>query len=326
MQTFAAWVTLPENRAAVTAARRAAHAAARGVAPPALSPLFLHGPAGVGKSYLAGALTARAAHARPDLVAAVLGADGLARAPEEGAAPLEEARRADLVVVEDVQRLPARVAPAVADLLDYLLARRRQVVLTATEGPARLAELPNRLASRFAAGVVVGLRVLSRPSRRDYLAARAAARRLDLGPGALDWLAAHLPGSGRQLDGGLTRAAALARMLGRSPTPDDLAEHLRGDADARRVSVTVIVRAVGAYYRVDADDLCGPRRGAALLPRQVGMYLARRLTGLSLQQIGAAFGGRDHSTVLHACRKVEQALARDAALSGAVRQLHADIA
>jgi chromosomal replication initiator protein len=326
MQTFAAWVTLPENRAAVTAARRAARAAASGAVPPALSPLFLHGPAGVGKSYLAGALTGRAAHARPDLVAAVLGADSFARAEDGAPAPLTEALGADLVVFEDVQRLPPRAAPAVANLLDHLLARRRQVVLTATEGPARLGDLPARLSSRFASGLVVGLRVLSRPSRLDYLKQRAAGRRIALGDGALGWLAANLPGSGRQLDGGLARAASLARLLGHAPTAADLAEHLRADADAHRATVEGIVRRVGAYYRVTPRDLCGPGRGAVLLPRQVGMYLARRLTGLSLQQIGAAFGGRDHSTVLHACRKVEQALSRDAALSAAVRQLHADLA
>jgi chromosomal replication initiator protein len=83
---------------------------------------------------------------------------------------------------------------------------------------------------------------------------------------------------------------------------------------------------VGRYFRVDAGELRGPgRHRGILLPRQVGMYLARRLTDLSLEQIGAYFGGRDHSTVLHACRKVEESLAEDARLQGAVRQLHAEL-
>ncbi|HYT93717.1 MAG TPA: helix-turn-helix domain-containing protein, partial [Gemmataceae bacterium] len=93
-----------------------------------------------------------------------------------------------------------------------------------------------------------------------------------------------------------------------------------------RITVERIAERVGGYFRVEPAQLQSRRRyRGVLLPRQVGMYLARQLTGLSLEQIGAYFGGRDHSTVLHACRKVEQALDSDAALSGAVRQLHAEL-
>ena len=88
-----------------------------------------------------------------------------------------------------------------------------------------------------------------------------------------------------------------------------------------------IAQRVGRYFQVEPRQLQSRARSRnALLPRQVGMYLARQLTELSLQQIGAYFGGRDHSTVLHACRKVEEAMAHDRTLSGAVRQLHADLA
>jgi chromosomal replication initiator protein len=98
-------------------------------------------------------------------------------------------------------------------------------------------------------------------------------------------------------------------------------------ATAARVTVERIAQRVGGYFRVVPRQLQSRRRYRNILvPRQVGMYLARQLTGLSLGQIGAYFGGRDHATVLHACRKVEQAITEDAALSGAVRQLHADLA
>src|SRR5207247_9360103 len=103
--------------------------------------------------------------------------------------------------------------------------------------------------------------------------------------------------------------------------------HFAPEAEGRRPTLERIVRHVGGYFRVETVDLRSRRRSReALVPRQVGMYLARQLTELSLQQIGAYFGGRDHSTVLHAVRKVEHALAHDAGLSGAVRQLHADLA
>ena len=102
-----------------------------------------------------------------------------------------------------------------------------------------------------------------------------------------------------------------------------MAEHF---AEPPRPSVEHIARHVGGYFRVELRQLRSERRGRHILwPRQVGMYLARRLTGLSLAQIGDYFGGRDHSTVLHACRKVEDALGRDTVLSGAVRQLQAEL-
>jgi len=105
-----------------------------------------------------------------------------------------------------------------------------------------------------------------------------------------------------------------------------LAEQFRIEAEAQRTTVERIVQRVGQYFQVAPRQMKSRDRSrGSLLPRQVGMYLARLLTGLSLEQIGAYFGGRDHSTVLHACRKVEQALTQDVNLSGAVRQLHAEL-
>jgi chromosomal replication initiator protein len=194
-------------------------------------------------------------------------------------------------------------------------------------GPARLTHLPARLTSRLASGLVVGMYPLSRISRLAFLRDRAAQRQPAVGPDVLAWLAEHVPGSGRQLDGALSRVEGLARLYQRPPTADEVAEHFQPDAEARRPTVERIAQRVGRYFQVEPRQLQSRARSRnALLPRQVGMYLARQLTELSLQQIGAYFGGRDHSTVLHACRKVEQALSRDVSLSGAVRQLHADLA
>ena len=140
------------------------------------------------------------------------------------------------------------------------------------------------------------------------------------------WLAEHTDGSARRLEGALGRVGTLARLHGRPPGVEEVAEAFRVEAEARRPTVERIAQRVSRYFRVEPRELQGRGRArGALVPRQVGMYLARKLTGLSLEQIGAYFGGRDHSTVLHACRKVEQALTRDAGLSGAVRQLQADL-
>src|SRR5262249_25083501 len=143
----------------------------------------------------------------------------------------------------------------------------------------------------------------------------------------LEWLSGHVAGSARQLEGALVRLETLIRLHDGPPDVSALAEHFRTEAEAGRPTVERIAQRVGRYFQVEPTQLQSRRRSRnALVPRQVGMYLARQLTELSLRQIGAYFGGRDHSTVLHACRKVEQALAKDVTLSGAVRQLHADLA
>jgi chromosomal replication initiator protein len=243
--------------------------------------------------------------------------------PDESPADLV----ADLLVVEDLQHLAPRAVPGLVALVDQCLARRRWLVCTALVGPAQLSHLPARLTSRLASGVVVRIDPLGPDSRRDYLRHEAEVRGLRVEPEVLGWLAEHTPGSVRQLQGALARVEGLAQVSGRAPTPEVVREHFREDAEATRPTVERIAQRVGRYFRVEPQRLRSRRRSRdALMPRQVGMYLARQLTGLSLGQIGAYFGGRDHSTVLHACRKVEQALACDSALSGAIRQLHADLA
>src|SRR5262249_21158406 len=119
----------------------------------------------------------------------------------------------------------------------------------------------------------------------------------------------------------------LLRVSARPLDVATVAEHFREQADAGRPTIDRIARRVGSYFHVDPRRLQSKRRHqSVVLPRQVCMYLARQLTSLSLEAIGGYFGGRDHSTVLHACRKVEEALDSDAVLGGTVRQLHADLA
>ncbi|MBY0231728.1 MAG: hypothetical protein K2W96_20775 [Gemmataceae bacterium] len=309
MDSTLSWVRMPENEAAWLAAERVRRCLRSGTRRRVANPLFLHGPSGTGKSRLVALLADGAVTDDPGLAVAVLPASELV------AEEAPSVRDTGLVVLEDVQRLPARGVRALTMLLDAALAHRTQVVLTATVGPALLPCLPARLVSRLAGGLVVGLEPFGPESRRAFL----MARRPDLPGDTLDWLARTLPGSGRALEGALVRLRDDASL----PAAQ---EALREDGEARAASVESIAREVGRYYRVDPACLRSrSRTRQALVPRQVGMYLARRLTALPLAQIGDYFGGRDHSTVLHACRKVEQALTRDAPLSQAVRELSAGL-
>jgi chromosomal replication initiator protein len=329
MQTFASWISLAENKAARLAVERVADCVCGREPRRTINPLFLYGPAGAGKSHLTSALLADVTRRAPDLQVALLAAGDFESLllPDADREELKAARQADLLVVEDLQHLPARVEETFVHLIDRGLARGQQLVFTALAGPAQLVHLPARMTSRLGGGLVIGLEPLAPNSRRAFLHDRINRRGLKVDADAIAWLAEHVSGSVRQLEGALARLVSLARLHGRAPDIETIAEHFGVEASAGRPTVERIAQRVGRYFQVEPRQLQARSRSRGiLLPRQVGMYLARQLTELSLQQIGAYFGGRDHSTVLHACRKVEQALGRDVHLSGAVRQLHADLA
>jgi chromosomal replication initiator protein len=327
--TFAHLISVPENRSALAAVQRVAACLAGRRSRRAVNPLFLHGPPGTGKTQLVSALVEEVTRQARDLAVTVLPAGDFACASREPDSEehglLQAARQTDLLVVEDLQLLPARSVETLVQLFDYLLARQVQMVFTSATGPRGL-EIPSRLQSRLGSGLVVGLEPLQFASRLLVLEDKAQRRQLAVRREILTWLAQHLTGGGRQLDGALTRLETLTRA---SRTPLDvasMAEHFRELLDGGRPTVERIMQHVGGYFQVEPDQLHSGRRSRnIMLPRQVGMYLARQLTGLSLEQIGAYFGGRDHSTVLHACRKVEQAIVSDAVLSGTIRQLQAGL-
>jgi chromosomal replication initiator protein len=326
------FLALPENRSALRAARSVATALLAGRRPPC-NPVVWHGPPGTGKSHLAATLLRRLSDGPEVVTGQVVATGDLARsaASDDDAAGFadRDLLACDLLVLEDVQLLPAREADAVCDLLDRRVGRRKTVVVTATAGPAALGHLPRRLTSRLASGLVIQLEPLSPASRRVLLEAAAAGRQVRLAPDALDWLAnRHTGGGVRPLLGLLNTLAPAARG---SPDPLDRSAvevilSGTGQPTSGRQDVTGIVKRVAAAFDIGAKELLGPSRlRRVMVPRQVAMYLARELCGLSLPRLGVAFGGRDHTTVLHACRKVEADIAEDERLAGVVRQLRAEL-
>lgn len=238
----------------------------------------------------------------------------------------------DLLIVEDLQHLAtarsnqAAVVEQFVQLIDERRARQQQVVVTASTGPAQIAALPARLISRLASGLVVGLEPLGPASRLGLLQDHAQRRQLAVSRDVLAWLADHVPGSTRSLLGALTQLEALSRAHVRPIDVATVAEHFQPQVAANEPTVERIAERVGTCFQVAPSELQSRRRTQGIvMPRQVGMYLTRKLTRLSLAQIGAYFGGRDHTTVLHACDKVKRALHTSPRLSGVVKQLQAEL-
>ena len=300
-----------------------------------VGPLVLHGLPGTGKTHLVTAALKAMAEESRTATGRVIAARELARPDELGDRGGKGDRRGfadpdvtscDLLIIEDVQHLPRASADALCQLIDDRAARELALIVTASAGPAGLTHLPRRLTSRLAGGLVVQLEPAGKASRRAIIEARAG--RMRLAPDALDWLAAR----GGGLRTALGMMQALAQAGGRRAGPLDrkaieeiLEQGDGGPAASRGGELPEIIKRVCAAFGVTRKELFGASRlRRVLVPRQVAMALAREVGGQSLPRIAAAFD-RDHSTVLHACRKVEEMVEDDVALAATVRQLRKEL-
>ncbi|MBA4190113.1 MAG: hypothetical protein C0467_19185 [Planctomycetaceae bacterium] len=320
---------LPENRSAVRAVKTLARAVSNHKRVP-FCPLLLHGTPGSGKTHLTRSFLAALMQTSPEITARSESAGDLARPDvmtEQSGFADSDLQDCDVLLLEDIQHLPERAADGVCELVDHRIRHRQLLVITTSVSPGEMLHLPRRLTSRLVAGLVVQLEPLGIASRRAVLAAAAKARNLRLEADALDSLAAQTGGLRAAL-GLLQNLALLAKKF---PGPLDLAtvENIltqTGQPTSRGTTLDAIIKRVVAVFGVTEKTLFGPSRlRNVLLSRQVAMYLARELVGMSLPRIGAAFG-RDHTTVLHACRKIEDAVQTNAELSSRVRQLRGELA
>ena len=319
-----------------------AHAAAKQVAAGRrgdtvmFNPLYIHAGVGLGKTHLLQSIT-WAGNASGERKVLYLTAEKFmygfvsALRSQTALAFKEALRGIDVLVIDDLQFLQGKSTQAeFCHTLNALIDAGRQVVIASDRPPSDLESLDDRVRSRLAGGLVVEMSSLGEELRFEILKSRMTAARahhpgFDVPLPVLAYIAKTVTHNGRDLEGALNRLLAHSKLTGQ-PVTMELAEREIRDLirpqEPKRVKIEDIQRVVARQYNVSRADLLPSRRTANVVrPRQVAMYLAKTLTLRSLPEIGRRFGGRDHTTVLHAVRKIENLVGNDTSLAEEVEVL-----
>jgi chromosomal replication initiator protein len=238
----------------------------------------------------------------------------------------EQFRSVDVLMIDDVQFIGGREATQEEffHTFNALVDQNRQVIISADKSPSDLEGVEERMRSRLGWGLVADIHPTTYELRLGILQAKAEQSRSDIPVKVLEFLAHKITSNVRELEGALNRILAHATLVGRPITLETTQEVLHDllRANDRRVTIEEIQKRVSAHFNVRIADMHSARRARAVArPRQVAMYLSKQLTSRSLPEIGRKFGGRDHTTVMHAVRKVEELKATDASFAEDVELL-----
>ena len=317
-----------------------AHAAARRVAeggPVTFNPLFLYGGVGLGKTHLMHAIAADIRARRPEARVLYLSAEQfmyrfVQALRERTVMDFKEMfRTVEVLMVDDVQFIAGKESTQEEffHTFNALVDQGKQIVISADRAPGEIKDLEERIKSRLQCGLVVDLHPTDYELRLGILQTKTDAFRaqyagLQIEPGVLEFLAHRITSNVRVLEGALQRLFAFASLVGRKIdmdlTQDCLADILR--SSDRKLSIEDIQRKVAEHYNIKLADLVGQKRVRTIArPRQVAMYLAKQMTTRSLPEIGRRFGGRDHTTIMHGVRKIEELCAEDHGMAEDVQLL-----
>ncbi len=331
--TFDTFVEGSSNRVALAAAKTIAEAGQGAVR---FNPLFIHSSVGLGKSHLLQAIANAGVQNPRSLRVVYLTAEyfmwrfATAIRDNDALTLKDSLRNIDLLIIDDMQFLQGKmIQHEFCHLLNMLLDSAKQVVVAADRAPWELESLDPRVRSRLQGGVAIELDAPDYEMRLEILKRRLAVARtedpsLEMSPELLNHVARNITASGRELEGAFNQL-----LFRRSFEPnltvervDELLAHLVGSGEPRRVRIEDIQRIVARHYNVSRQELVSNRRTRVIVkPRQIAMYLAKTLTPRSFPEIGRRFGGRDHTTVLHAVRKIEELISGDTKLSHEIELL-----
>jgi chromosomal replication initiator protein len=326
--TFETFVIGDGNRFPHAASVAVAEAPAR-----AYNPLFIYGDSGLGKTHLLHAVGHDAQKLHPQMRVRYVNSEEFtnefinAIRDDRQTDFRKRYREVDLLLVDDIQFLEnkERTQEEFFHTFNDLHSNSKQIVISSDRPPKQLATLEDRLRSRFEWGLITDVSPPDLETRIAILSKKAAADSLPVPREALAYIATHIERNIRELEGALIRVAAFA-SLNKSSVDLALAEvvlkDLIPDATDPEITAAGIMSATAEYFGVSMEDLCGSSRSRSLVTaRQIAMYLCRELTDLSLPKIGTHFGGRDHTTVIHADRKIRGLMAERRTVFNQVTEL-----
>ncbi len=324
--TFDAFIVGKSNELAHAAARRVAEAGAV-----TFNPLFLYGGVGLGKTHLMHAIAWEIRRRTPERRVIYLSAEKFmyqfirALRFKDTMAFKHAFRSVDVLMIDDVQFISGKdsTQEEFFHTFNALIDHNRQVVISADRSPSDLEGMEERIRSRLGWGLVADIHPTDYELRLGILQAKADSVASSHGGCSvpsriLEFLAHRITSNVRELEGALTRVVAFATLVGRPITLDMTQEVLQDllRANDRRLSIDDIQRKVAEFYNLRMSDMLSARRSRAVArPRQIAMYLSKQLTPRSLPEIGRRFGGRDHTTVMHAVKKIEELRSTDSTLS-----------
>ena len=320
--TFDAFVVGKPNELAHAAARRVAEGG-----DVSFNPLFLYGGVGLGKTHLMHAIAWELSNRRPDINVLYLSAEQfmyrfVQALRERKMMDFKQLfRSVDILMVDDVQFIAGKgsTQEEFFHTFNALVDQNKQIIISGDRAPGEIKDLEDRIKSRLQSGLVVDLHPTDYELRLGILQSKVERQKqqypeLSIDGNVLEFLALRISTNVRVLEGALTRLFAFASLIGRHITlevaQDCLADVLR--ASERKITVEEIQRKVSEHYNIRLSDMIGPKRLRTYArPRQIAMFLSKQLTSRSLPEIGRRFGGRDHTTVMHGVRRIEELRAQD---------------
>jgi chromosomal replication initiator protein len=331
--TFENFVVGSNNQLAHAAALAVAQAPAQ-----AYNPLFIHGATGLGKTHLMHAIGHSVLQRNPEAKIAYLSTEKFTnefiQALKENALTKfrQRYRSVDVLLIDDIQFLAGKegIQEEFFHTFNDLFESQKQIVLNSDRPVTEIATLEARLVSRFQWGLSADIQSPDFETRVAILKTKAATLKIDLPMPVIEFMAQHISKNIRRLEGALIKISSYAALTGKVldlATAEHLLKDVLMEEAQNRLNIEGIQKRVADHYQIRHSDMTSKRRPNAIaFPRQIAMYLCRQLTRHSLQEIGEAFGGRDHGTVIHAVKTVENMMDQDDSVRGSVDFLKTQLA
>jgi chromosomal replication initiator protein len=326
--TFEAFVVGSNSQLAHAASMAVAQAPAQ-----AYNPLFLYGETGLGKTHLMHAVGHGIIQKNPDAKIAYLSSEKFTnefiRAIQENTLTRfrQRYRNVDVLLLDDVQFLSGkeRIQEEFFHTFNDLFESQKQIFLSSDRPANEIARLESRLVSRFQWGLMADIQRPDFETRVAILRTKAKAHRFDISTEIITYIAEHVSRNIRRLEGALIKVASYSSLTGKTldiPTVESLLRDVLMEEAQQQLTIETIQKRVSDYFQLRPSDMVSKRRPNNIaIPRQIAMYLCRTLTKHSLKEIGESFGGRDHGTVIHACKAVDNMIDQDASAKGNVEFL-----